>query len=93
MKSFSRRLQKLEAARCEPPWNIQLAEVCDCARRKLLAADRDLLTETEALLDKAPYASLSETHQAVWERWEDAFAMAIEETRFPWPLTAIDLRL
>lgn len=93
MNSLSRRLQRLEAGTCETDWSSQLAELCDCARRKLSVADRDLLKETEAVLDQRPYENLSELHRAVWDRWEDAFDKAVEETRFPWLLTATDLRL
>jgi hypothetical protein len=93
MIDLHRRLQKLEAATCKPEWGYQFAELCDCARRKLSVTDRDLLKETEALLDQRPYENLSEAHQSVWDSWEDAFARAVEETRFPWPLTATDLRL
>jgi hypothetical protein len=93
MNALSKRLQKLEAATCKPEWSSQLAELCDCARRKLSLVDRDLLDEAEMLLDRAPFGSMSEPHRAVWDRWEDAFDRAVEETRFPWPLMAADLRL
>jgi hypothetical protein len=93
MNGLSKRLQKLEAAFCGPVWSTQLVDLCDCARRKLSVADRDLLKEAEALLDRVPFGSLSEAHQSVWDRWEDAFDRAVDETRFPWPLMATDLRL
>jgi hypothetical protein len=93
MNGLSKRLQKLEAATCKPEWSSQVAELCDRAGRKLSLADRDLLKEAEALLDRVPFGSMSEAHQSVWDRWEEAFAKAVEETRFPWPLTATDLRL
>ncbi|HTU48595.1 MAG TPA: hypothetical protein VMF91_26270 [Bryobacteraceae bacterium] len=93
MTGLHRRLQKLEAAFCGPVWNTQLVDLCDCARRKLSVADRDLLKEAEMLLDQVPFGSLSEAHRAVWDRWEDAFSKAAEEMRFPWLVTAADLRL
>jgi hypothetical protein len=93
MNGLSKRLQKLEVASCQTDWSSQLAELCDCARRKLSVADRDLLKEAEMLLDRVPFGSLSDAHRAVWDRWEDAFDKSVEETRFPWPLMAADLRL
>jgi hypothetical protein len=48
MNGLSKRLQKLEVASCQTDWSSQLAELCDCARRKLSVADRDLLKEAVA---------------------------------------------
>ena len=94
MNHLHRRLQRLETAiRESGKWSTPIQTVVDCARRKLSGADCDLLKEVDALLDRAPHASLSEAHRAVWDRWEDAFARAVEETRFPFFLTATDLRL
>lgn len=94
MKHLHRRLQKLEMAIGEPEnWSMQLLALADCARRKLASADRDILNEAEVVLDRVPYSVMSETQQAVWQRWEDAFDRAVEETGCPYALTAADLRL
>jgi hypothetical protein len=57
MKHLHRRLRKLEATVCGAIWSTQLVELCDCARRKLSVADRDLLKEAEMLLDRVPFGS------------------------------------
>jgi hypothetical protein len=88
MSRLSRRVQKLEAKiGGQSGWNVSLAEVNRVALGKLSPADREIVQQAMARRDGG---WLSESHPAVWDRWDVALGEAFRETEFPVILRAMD---
>jgi hypothetical protein len=93
MARLQARLKKLEGAVKEPQWNWRYPDVQDCARKKLLAAEAELLDQAIALIETGRQSEWTEAHRAVWERWDEALGQATVEVHFPIYIHAHDSML
>ena len=70
-----------------------LARLQELALTMLSDSELELLHTVNALLSGNGEANLSAAHRTVWERWDDALAVATKKLHCPVELTAMDLRL
>jgi hypothetical protein len=93
MTRLKARLKKLEGAVEKPRCNWNYSDVQECARKKLSAAEAELLDQAIALITTDRRSEWTEAHRAVWERWDEMLGKATEEVHFPIHLHADDTML
>jgi hypothetical protein len=83
MTGLKARLNKLEGAVEQPRCNWNYSDVQKCARKKLSAAEAELLDQAIALITTGRRSEWTEAHRAVWERWDEVLGKATKEVHFP----------
>ena len=70
-----------------------LANVQELALTMLSESGLEALQTVNALLSGSGRAALTGAQEIVWDRWDDALAVATKQLQCPVELTGMDLRL